>query len=126
MADLKEELEEIFQQTELCTIDDKTYIAAETKDGVKLMEQTADGTIEVTGATYTADKLREIKKQIKASSPAVAAINTQVVAKIRERYSVDDEIKMLRLAPSQETTEWNDYVEHCRQWGREEKAKLGL
>lgn len=53
-------------------------------------------------------------------------INAQVVAKIRERYSVDDEIKMLRVAPAPESAAWNDYVESCLEWGRCEKAKLGL
>ena len=93
---------------------------------MQLLEQTAKGTTVVTGANYTAEEIKKIKKQVKASSPAVATINAQIRAKIKERYSIEDEIKMLRLAPSQETAAWNDYVEDCRQWGRDEKAKLGL
>lgn len=53
-------------------------------------------------------------------------INAEVVGMIRMRYSVDDEIKMLRLAPSDESSAYNDYVEECRAWGRGEKAGLGL
>ena len=121
MADL-----EAIKQTELCTIDNKTYIASESKDGVQLLEQTAKGTIAITGANFTADEIKKIKRRVKAATPAVATINAQVRAKIKERYSIEDEIKMLRLAPSPETVAWNDYVEDCRQWGREEKAKLGL
>jgi len=125
MADLADQ-EVVLKQTELCTIDDKTYIAAESADGVQLLEQTTEGTKAVIGANYTADEIRKIKKQVKAATPAVETINAQVRAKIRERYSIEDEIKMLRLAPSPETAAWNDYVEECRQWGRAEKAKLGL
>lgn len=63
---------------------------------------------------------------IEKALPQTATINAQVVAKIRERYSVDDEIKMLRIAPAPESAAWNDYVESCLEWGRREKAKLGL
>jgi len=124
MTDLKEV--EAIKETPLATIGDKIYVTIGTDAGPKLAEKTVKGTVEVSGMHYTARKIREIKKQVRAALPAVATINTQVVVKIREKYSVDDEIKMLRLAPSQETTEWNDYVEDCRQWGRGEKAKLGL
>jgi len=126
MADPKIIEVEAPKETPLATIGDKIYVTIATTDGPKLAEKTAKGTVEISGAKYTASEMRDIKKQVKAATPAVATINTQVVVKIREKYSVDDEIKMLRLAPSQETTEWNDYVEDCRQWGREEKAKLGL
>jgi len=124
MADLKEV--EALKETPLATIGDKIYVTIETDAGPKLAEKTVKGTVEISGVHYTAKALREIKTQIKAVCPAVATINTQVVVRIREKYNIADEIKMLRLAPSQETTEWNDYVEDCRQWGREEKAKLGL
>ena len=116
----------LIKEIELCTIGDKTYTAVETPDGVTLVEQAYGDTIEITGVNYTAAEMRKIKKQVKANTPAIEEINIAVVTKIREKYSMDDEIKMLHCAPSQETTEWNDYVEDCRQWGREEKAKLGL
>ena len=68
----------------------------------------------------------ELRDEIRAASPQVAYINQRVVQRIRERYSVDDEIKLLRIAPSPETAAWNAYVEDCRQWGREQRAVLGL
>lgn len=68
----------------------------------------------------------ELRDEIRAASPQVAYINQRVVARIRERYSVDDEIKLLRIAPSPETAAWNDYVEDCREWGRQHRAALGL
>jgi len=64
--------------------------------------------------------------EIKAKSPHVALIRERVREKIREKYSVDDEIKLLRLAPSSATSAYNTYAEDCRAWGRAEKAKLGL
>ena len=124
MADLKEV--EAIKETPLVTVGDKIYVTIETDAGPKLAEKTAKGTVEISGVNYTAAEMHKIKKQVKANTPAIEEINIAVVTKIREKYSMDDEIKMLRLAPSPETTEWNDYVEDCRQWGREEKAKLGL
>lgn len=67
-----------------------------------------------------------IKEQIKLSSRACHLIDQRVVAQIRDRYSIDDEIKLLRIAPSEETSVWNAYVEDCRAWGRAQKAALGL
>ena len=68
----------------------------------------------------------DLRAEILTASPHVRVINQRVVEKIRAEYSVDDEIKMLRIAPSAETTAWNDHVEACRAWGRAERAKLGL
>lgn len=68
----------------------------------------------------------DLRDAIRSASPQVRLIDRQVVEQIRARYSIDDEIKLLRLAPSSETSAWNDYVEDCRAWGRAEKAKLGL
>lgn len=65
-----------------------------------------------------------MKAKIVVASPLFANINGRVVDKIREVYSVNDEIKMLRIGPSVETSAYNDHVEACRAWGREEKARL--
>ena len=67
-----------------------------------------------------------LRDEILAASPQVRLINQQVVDLIRQRYSQDDEIKLLRIAPSAETLAWNAYVEECRQWGREQRSRLGL
>ena len=78
--------------------------------------------IEVLANPLPADLLDAIR----TASPHVKMINNRVQAAIAERYSTSDEIKMLRIAPSAETTAYNAYVEDCRAWGRAEKAKLGL
>ena len=56
-------------------------------------------------------------------------INAQVVAKIRERYSVDNELKMLRIGlidnKNIEYLQYLSYVKKCVQWGEQEKSKLG-
>jgi len=58
-------------------------------------------------------------------------INKDVVAKIRERYSVDEEEKLKRLAINsviageevpEDYTAFNGYIEECRIWGDEQKA----
>lgn len=105
--------------TELATLSDGyTYLALapqaelpQQPDYVELVE------VELT------DTQRE---ELSVLSPALTIISSRVVEKIRQRYSVDEEIKCLRLAPSEQTDAWNAYVEQCRQWGRDEKAKLGF
>lgn len=121
------DIETTDKQTDLCTIDGKLYVAIEDKSGnVNLAEKTGNGPVIISGATHTAEEIRDLKAKISAETPAVRTIRDQVISKIREEYSVADEIKMLRISPSPETDAWNDYVEDCRAWGREEKAKLGL
>jgi len=56
----------------------------------------------------------------------VDEINQRVCEKIAELYSMTDEIKLLRTAPSREFDVYNEHVEACRQWGREQKALLSL
>lgn len=68
----------------------------------------------------------ETKATIMANSRAVQLINQGVVDQIRALYSVDDELKLLRTAPSAEFEAYNAHAEDCRAWGRAEKAKLGL
>ena len=104
--------------TELCTIDGVTYISV--PDGITLPEQPEQITVEEVALTD------ELKAAIKSESPHVQLINERVVAKIREIYSLNDEIKMIRLSPSAESTAYNEYVEACREWGRVAKANLGL
>lgn len=83
-----------------------------------------------TGSTNIPGILAELTEeeytQIKDSEilARYALINQQVVTQIRTKYSAEDEIKLLRLAPSDETTEWNKYVEECRDWGKEQKAAI--
>jgi hypothetical protein len=109
---------------ELCTIDGVTYVAA-TETVVFAKQPAAIKFTPVDGAALK-EQLVPVLAKIDQALPQTATINAQVVAKIRERYSVDDEIKMLRIAPAPEAAAWNDYVEQCLEWGRREKAKLGL
>lgn len=107
--------------TELATVDGVTYISL--PDGATLPAgQPEEIAASIAPVTLT-DALRDA---IKAASPHVRLINERVQAAIAERYSYADEIKLLRTAPSPEMTAYNAYAEECRDWGRIEKAKLGL
>lgn len=104
--------------TELCTIDGVTYVSV--PDSIILPAQPEQITVEEVVLTD------ELKESIKSASPHVQLINDRVVSKIREIYSLNDEIKMIRLSPSAESTAYNEYVETCRAWGKTEKARLGV
>ena len=104
--------------TELCTIDGVTYVSV--PDGIALPPQSKQ--IRVVPVELT----EELSVAIRAASPHIELINQRTVERIRARYSVNDEIKMLRIGPSPETEAYNDWVEACRAWGREQKASLGL
>lgn len=109
--------------TELATLaDGTTYVAL--PDGMALPANQPEEIAAsiVNPATPTAQQVAEIK----AASPHVRLIDQRVRDRIDEQYSMSDELKMLRLAPSPETTAYNAYVESCRAWGRAEKAALGL
>lgn len=109
---------------EIATLaDGRTIVVME--DGHDLPEdQHAEiqASIEVLPSPLPAD----LRDAIRAASPQVRLIDQRVVEQIRARYAVDDEIRLLRIAPSAETSAWNAYAEDCRAWGRAEKAKLGL
>lgn len=104
--------------TELATIDGITYVAL--PDGAVLPEQPVEITVS------PVDLTPELKVAISEASPHVRLIRERVSAMIAERYSVGDEIKLLRTAPSAEFEAYNEYAESCREWGREQKALLGL
>lgn len=57
-------------------------------------------------------------------------INQQVIAKIRQLYSINDEFQMQRLGlDDSRNTEYQEYliyVNECVEWGRLEKEKHGL
>lgn len=68
----------------------------------------------------------ELREQIKSASPHVWLINERVRDKIAEAYPLHEEIKLLRTAPSAEFEAYNAHAEACREWGRAQKALLGL
>jgi len=80
-----------------------------------------------------------LKEQIKAASPQVQLIYRRTEEKIRELYSASDEAKFARLGvgvalgaytfgpgEQDELLAFGAHCEACRQWGRDERAKLGL
>ena len=68
----------------------------------------------------------EDMQKLLSQSSHVQLINKRVKDKIAERYSITDEIELLRNAPSDEFDEYHAYAEKCRQWGYEQKLKLGV
>lgn len=108
---------------ELCTLPDGRTVVC-LFDGAALPDQPVEisASVEVLPSPLPAD----LRDAIKTASPHVARINERVQAAIAQRYSVADEIKLLRLGPSPEMDAYNAYVEDCRAAGRAEKAALGL
>ena len=119
------------QCTELCTLDGITYVSV--PDSVTLPDQPTELTI--TQATITP----ELRDQIKAASPHVALIAKRMEQRIRERYSLSDEQFFSRIGvgaalgaytfdpgEQDELLAFGAWVEAARQWGRDERAKLGL
>ena len=106
------------EATQLATVDGVSYVHV--PDSVTMPDQP----IEIGWRQVSPDEA--LMKAIRAASPNARVINAGVVAKIRSRYSLDDEIKLLRTRPSAEFDEWNMFVEECRAWGDAEKAKIGL
>lgn len=108
---------------ELLTLaDGRTVVSL--PDGATLPEQPAP--IAASIETLATPLAPELEAELRRGSPHLQLIDERVVQRIREVYSVDEEIKMLRIAPSHETDAWNAHVEACRAWGRAERAKLGL
>lgn len=106
---------------ELATIAGVTYVFV--PDEVDLpVDQPTEIANSIRPVTLTAD----LRRAIEDASPHVALIRERVAAKIAAAYSIGDEIKLLRTAPSPEFDLYNSYVEDCRAWGREQKALLGL
>ena len=109
---------------EIATLADGRTIVALEDDATLPTNQPAQ--IAASIETLASPLPAELRSAIRAASPQVKLIDRRVVEKIRAVYTIDDEIKLLRIAPSPETVAWNDHVEACRAWGREERAKLGL
>ena len=103
---------------ELATIDGVTYVAL--PDGTTLPTQPSE--ITVTPVTLTAEQ----KAAIANASPLVRVINDQVRESIAAKYSITDELRLLRTQPSADFTAYNTFVEACRSEGRVKKAALGL
>lgn len=103
--------------TELCTIDGVSYASV----------QDASAVIDPHNIGFKIEVVNEeLRENLCAQSPHVQLIQQRVRDKIAELYSVHDEIKLIRTAPSEEFDVYSEHAEACRQWGREQKALLGL
>lgn len=118
---------------ELCTLDGTTYVAL--PDGAKLPDQPKQIAASVKPVAMTAP----LKEAIKAASPHCQLISERMQAKIRAKYPLEDELAYARIgigaahklyAPTQEEfaniAAFGVFVDGVRQWGRDERAKLGL
>lgn len=115
--------------TELCTLDGTTFISVAGELPVH------DSRLIVTEATLT----DELRNQIKAASVHVALITSRMQERIRAKYSLEDEAYFSRIGvgvalgaytfqPGEQDAllAFGAFVETVRQWGRDEKAALGL
>ena len=64
----------------------------------------------------------ELKEQIEETSPHIQLIKKRIKGKIREKYSIEDELKIIRKKINGEElakyTEYNNYVENCLAEGK--------
>ena len=119
--------------TELATVDGVTYVYI--PDGAELPEQSDEVAPSVAEVTLSG----ELLEAVKAASPHIRLISTRMIDRIRERYTIDDEMYFARIGigganglytfrPGEQEAlmEFGLFVEEVRQWGREQRAALGL
>lgn len=117
--------------TELCELGGVTYVAVPA--GVTLPEQPPEVVLALAVLTP------ELRSEIKAASPHIALIAERMEEKIRAVYSLSDEAYFARIGVGAALGSYTfgpgemdamlafgAYVEDARQWGRDERAKLGL
>lgn len=102
---------------ELATVDGKTYCFV---DGV-LPEQSKKISASVKEVVVDA----ALRALLNEHSPQIKLIDQNTKANIAARYSIEDEIKMLRVG-GDAFVEYNDFVEACRADGQAKKAQYGL
>ena len=122
---------------ELCTLDDGRTVVA-LFDGFTLP---ASQPAAIAASIETLTLTDALKEQIKAASPQVRLIADNMQRKIREVVSIEDEMYFARigigalmgpavytLQPGEQAAllAYGAFVESIRQWGRDERAKLGL
>jgi hypothetical protein len=117
--------------TELATVNGITYVHL--PDGTALPAQPPEITVELAMLTP------ELSEEIKTASPHVRLINDRIKEKIRERYDAENEMYFARISigaitgqytmeagESAKVAAYGAYVESVRQWGRDQRAALGL
>jgi hypothetical protein len=119
---------------ELCTLDDGyTYVSV--PDGVTLPEQLPAIAATLETVTLT-DALRA---DIKSASTHCQLIAERVIERIRAKYTVDDELYIARIAvgalqgsyvllpgEAERIAAYQADIEAAREWGRQQRAALGL
>ncbi len=116
---------------ELAEFDGHAYVHV--PDGATIPEQPA----EIAWQAVTPDAA--LLARIKAESRPVHLIAQAMIERIRASYTIDDEMFFARIGVGvatgmyqptpgevQEMTVFGEFVESVRQWGRAERAKLGL
>lgn len=119
--------------TELCTINGTTYVAL--PDNAVLAQQPT----QIAASVHAVTPDSTLRSAIIAASPHCQLIDERMRDKIRAAYDLETELKYARIGVGaamgmyQPTTDEVDgmvafgaHVEAARQWGREERAKLGL
>lgn len=115
--------------TELCTLDGITFVSVAGELPVH------DSRLTVVETILT----DELRAQIKAASPHVALITSRMQERIRAKYSLEDEAYFSRIGvgvalgvytfqPGEQEAllAFGIFVEEVRQWGRDQRAVLGL
>jgi hypothetical protein len=116
---------------ELATVNGTTYVFL--PDATELPEQPPEITVEPVTLTP------ELSEAIKTASSHVWLINEQIKEMIRNKYSSEDEMYFARISigaiTGQYTMEpgeadkiatYGAFVESVRQWGRDQRAAIGL
>ena len=120
---------------ELCTLADGRAVVA-MFDGFTLP---AEQHVEIAPSIEPLTLTNALREEIKAASPHVRLIGQRMQEQIRSKYSTEDEMYFARIGVGSalgvyvfETGEaealaaYGAHVEAVRQWGRAERAKLGL
>ena len=117
--------------TELCTLDGWRYVSV--PGGVTASVPPALDTWEEVSLDAA------LRERIKAESPHTQLIADRVIDQIRAAYPLDEELYFARIAvgallgtytlldgEADALTQYQADVEAAREWGRAERAKLGL
>lgn len=121
--------------TELATLDDgTTYVCL--PDGAVLPAEQPD---EIAASIQTVTLDAATREAIILASPHCKLIDARMRDQIRGAYPLEDELKYARIGVGaamgmyvptsdelQAMTVFGAFVEGVRQWGRDERAKLGL
>ncbi|MHA1540015.1 MAG: hypothetical protein ACTSXQ_06040 [Alphaproteobacteria bacterium] len=63
-----------------------------------------------------------LKEKIRSKSPVCLTIDAEIVRKIRKKYTLNDELKALRIG----NAEYNSFVEEIVAEGKQQKDDLGI